>query len=271
MVLTRARASLPLEIYRAQIAAIPVLGPVEERELAQRVARGDPEARDQLVRAHLRLVVFRARSYVGHGLPLEDLISEGNLGLLCAVERYNLRFGTRFQSYADYWIRQSILCAIHRDRGVIRLPHHMRGLLVKWLRAAHALRGELDRPPTDEEVAHRLGLGPRGTRSVRKALGARALGQEPDGSDEGALEMVAQADGSDPAESLDEPERRRIVENLLEKLSEREAAIIRGRFGLDGRAEETLQEVGRHLGCTREWVRRVEKGALDKLRTHLSV
>jgi RNA polymerase primary sigma factor len=259
-----------LRDYLAEIAPFPPLSAADERELAHQIARGDPEARERLIVSHLGLVVVLARTYRGHRLPLEDLVSEGNLGLIRAVEGFRAEIGTRFTTYATFWVRQSIRQALHRDRNTIRLPHHLLHLLTEWHRAVHALRRELGRAPLEEEIAARLGLSPTRARGVWAALRVRALGQAPGERDDDTLDLVAGGNDRDPVDALVEEERRCVVADALGSLSDREGAVLRQRFGLGGGDPVTLREVGAQLGCTRERVRQIEQHALSKLRPHLS-
>jgi len=176
----------PFDCYLTEINQTPLLTADEEQELARRIAQGDAVARDRLIRANLRLVVAVARTYAGKCLPLEDLIAEGNLGLVRAAEGFDADAGTRFSTYATYWVKQSIRSALRRDGSTVRLPHHMCGLLTKWHQAANVLRRELGRPPSEEEIAERLGLSDKRLRAVRKALRVRGSGQLPDAPDGGA-------------------------------------------------------------------------------------
>jgi RNA polymerase primary sigma factor len=261
------RAAAPFESYLTEIDEVGLLSAQEERALANRIAIGDGEARDRLVRANLRLVVCIARGYTGRGLPLEDLIAEGNMGLLRAVEGFDPAAGTRFSTYATYWIRQSIRRALSRDGSALRLPQYMTTLISKWHRAASVLRRELGRPPVDEEVAKRLGLSAKQTRAVQKALRVYASGQSIDeGEGDAAVDRVADVRSACPCDALEGAEALRGIMGSLERLTAREATVLRMRFGLNGEAAATLKEVGEVLGYTRERVRQIERDALAKLR-----
>jgi len=264
---TRHASGSPFECYLSEIDEVALLTAGEERELASRIEVGDAEARDTLVRANLRLVVCIARGYIGRGLPLEDLIAEGNMGLLRAVEGFDPAAGTRFSTYATYWIRQSIRRALSRDGGALRLPQYMTTLISKWHRATSVLRRELGRPPLDEEVAGRLRLSNKQVRAVQKALRVHAFGQSVEDSDrEMMIDRVADARSACPSEALVGAESLRGVLGSLDRLTEREATVLRMRFGLNGSAAATLKEVGEVLGYTRERVRQIEREALAKLR-----
>jgi RNA polymerase primary sigma factor len=261
----------PFDSYLAEINQAPLLGAEEEHELACRIAQGDAAARDSLIRANLRLVVAVARAHAGKGLALEDLIAEGNLGLVRAAEGFDATAGTRFSTYATYWVKQSIRSALRRDGNTVRLPHHMCNLLTKWHQAANALRRELGRAPAEEEVAARLGLSDKRLRAVRKALRVRASGQLPDDPDgSAALDLIADGGATGPEDEVTEADQMGTAMDSLTSLSDRESTILRLRFGLDGAEPATLQQVGEQFGCTRERVRQIERDALAKLRQQMT-
>jgi RNA polymerase primary sigma factor len=261
-----ARPHPQLDAYLRDIRRTPLLTAGQAREVASRVAGGDPEARDLLARANLRLVVSIARGYAGRGLPLEDLIQEGNLGLLRAVEGFDPDRNTPFSTYAIYWIKQSIRQALIRTARTIRLPAHMHYLLCRWRQADAALRGELGRAPTDEEIARRLGLVGKRLRTVLHVLRNQPAG--PRGLDEerpSAEVLLPDPRCKAPeAEVADEEEKRRAL-GLLDELDRRKALVLRLRFGLEGDEALTLEEIGDRLGLTRERVRQIEKQALVEL------
>jgi RNA polymerase primary sigma factor len=262
----------PLQIYLADINDTALLTAEEERELARRVAEGDPYAREHMVRANLRLVVNIARGYLGKGLALEDLIEEGNLGLLRAVEGYDETMQTRFSTYASYWIKQSIRRSVMNNGKVIRLPAYMVSLLAKWKRATAVLTDRLGRPPTNEEVGKALKLSKKKLGIVAKAIRVNALTPHPDGDDEDgfAIGEVLTDDKSRPADvALMENDDLDRVFRRLDQLDDREASVIRMRFGLEPYTPMTLREVGENLGLTRERVRQLENQALNKLMTGL--
>jgi RNA polymerase primary sigma factor len=258
----------PFATYLSEIDETRLLSHAEERELARRVAEGDTEARDRMVRANLRLVVNVARRYTGKGLPLEDLIAEGNLGLLRAVEGFDPDMSTRFSTYACYWIKQSIRRALNTAGRVVRLPHYAGGLVAKWRQAAAEMQAELGRAPTHEEVAARLELPKRKVRVVMSALRVYGATQEAESADEGAAvaDLVADERGPAPGESVAGAEELRLALASLDDMGEREVTVLRLRFGLDGEAPRTLQQIGERIGCTRERVRQIERDALAKLR-----
>jgi RNA polymerase primary sigma factor len=262
---TSPSASQPFTTYLRNIDETPLLSAREEKELAGRIGEGDPEARDHLVRANLRLVVNIARGYANKGLALEDLIAEGNLGLLRAAEGFDPTMETRFSTYAAYWIKQSMKRAIVNTAKTVRVPAYMAELMVKWRRAATKLQEELGRQPTEEEIGARLGLSAKKLKIIRKAL--RISGASAPGClDEGAAPVEEAADTRpSPTAAISGAEELQQVLDLLDQLEEREATVLRLRFGLSGEEPKTLKEIGERLGLTRERVRQIESEALAKL------
>src|SRR5690242_10608131 len=261
----------PLETYLREINETPLLNAEEEKQLAYRIEDGDSEARDRMVRANLRLVVNIARSYTGKGLGLQDLIEEGNLGLLRAVEGFDPSMNTRFSTYASYWIKQSIKRGLINSGKTIRIPAYMAQLLTEWRRATAQLQEELGRTPTQEEVAGRLGLGKKKLNLIKKAI--RVYNAVP-GNDQ--TENVQTIDETlmdvrvkTPAMEMVASDEMREVLTLLDRMEPREAAVLRMRFGLNGEEPKTLHAIGECLGLTRERVRQIEQEALAKLRDKL--
>lgn len=260
-------ADSTLAAYLTEINGTPLLTPQEERALSLRVACGDVRAREQMVKANLRLVVNIARGFRGQGVALEDLIEEGNLGLMRAVEGYEGDRGVRFSTYATYWIKQSIRAALIRQAKTIRLPAYMMVLLVKWRRTTARLTEQLGRPPLPDEVGAALGLSKKKATMVGVALQAYELTRyEEFAESEGSpLEALTDERGKRPEEHCLEAENWRRIADRLDGLSERQAAIIRLRFGLGAEAPLTLREVGERLELTRERVRQLERDALAAL------
>jgi RNA polymerase primary sigma factor len=260
-------AQSPLETYLREINETALLTAEEELELAARIEQGDVEARDRMVRANLRLVVNISRGYTGKGLSLQDLIEEGNLGLLRAVEGFDPTVGTRFSTYASYWIKQSIKRALINSAKTIRIPAYMVELLSKWRRATARLSEELGRTPTNEEVARVLGLPKKKLPIIRKAIRISNSTPQSDQSESGWSlgEMVMDERLKSPDEMLLDHDILRHAMDLLDDLEERESMVLKLRFGLDGDEPKTLKEIGTELGLTRERVRQIETEALRRL------
>ena len=257
----------PLETYLREINETSLLTADEELQLADAIAQGDMEARDRMVRANLRLVVNIARGYTNKGLSLQDLIEEGNLGLLRAVEGFDPMVGTRFSTYASYWIKQSIKRALINSAKTIRIPAYMVELLSKWRRATNRLVDELGRTPTPEETARVLGLPRKKLPIIKKAILIYNLTPQTDQADAGWSlgEMVMDERARTPDEELLQHDNLSFVMEQLKTMDPRETAVLKMRFGLNGHSPHTLKEIGESLGLTRERVRQIETEALGKL------
>ncbi len=256
----------PLETYLREINETALLTAQDEKDLAYRIAEGDVLARDRMVRANLRLVVNIARGYTGKGLPIQDLIEEGNLGLLRAVEGFDPEMNTRFSTYASYWIKQSIKRALVNCAKTIRIPAYMVELLSKWRRATAQLQDKLGRTPTAEEVAQELEIPPKKLRIVKKAIQLYNATPQTDDSDNFSLsDIVPDERLRGPDEELTDDDSLKHIYRMLDEMDEREATILRLRFGLDDGEPKTLKEIGEALGLTRERVRQIEHDALGRL------
>jgi RNA polymerase primary sigma factor len=271
MAATRRKSSTavqtPLETYLREINETALLSANDEQVLALAIGRGDTRARDRMVRANLRLVVNIARGYTGKGLNLQDLIEEGNLGLLRAVEGFDPAMGTRFSTYASYWIKQSIKRALINSAKTIRIPAYMVELLSKWRRATARLTEELGRTPTPEEVARVLGLARKKLPIIKKAIRIYNSTPQTDQTEAGWSlgEMIMDENLKSPEDEMLAHDNLSHVMRMLKTMDAREATVLRMRFGLDDQEPRTLKEIGESLGLTRERVRQIETEALGKL------
>jgi RNA polymerase primary sigma factor len=246
----------------------PLLSAEQERALGRAVASGDDSARDRLVRSNLRLVITIARQFLGRGLELDDLVGEGNLGLIRAAAQFDPGFGTRFSTYAGYWIREAIQRALTDTASAVRVPAHMAQRLREYRRAERQLVREGDQSPTVDRVAERMGLSEGQREMLGQALRARRLTAVGD-HEEGEGRAIAEL--GDPGECPSAPveradEARGLRSRMAQRLTARERRMLELRYGLVDGEPLTLKEVGRRLGCTREWVRKVEARAVAKLR-----
>jgi len=257
----------PLETYLREINETKLLTAEDEQMLARQIALGDVQARDRMVRANLRLVVNIARSYVSKGLAIQDLIEEGNLGLLRAVEGFDPDMGTRFSTYASYWIKQSIKRALINSSKTIRIPAYMVELLSKWRRATARLSDELGRMPTQEEIARILGLPKKKLPIIKKAIQVYNATPQSDQTDSGWSlgEMVMDERLRAPDDVMVDHDVLKTAIELLSTLDTREATVLKMRFGLNDTTPHTLKEIGAALGLTRERVRQIETEALARL------
>ena len=254
--------------YLRQITQIPLLTPEQEIKLARQIRRGDQRARTEMVSANLRLVVKIARDYVNLGLPLLDLISEGNIGLMKAVERFDPRKGSKLSTYASWWIRQSIKRALANQTKTIRLPIHLVEKIGKIRRVSSQMTEELGREPTDEELAEEIGLSTSKITALKSAALRPASLDEPiqDGESFQYGDIVSDEESDNPFETLRDKDLLEEIDEVLELLDHRERAIIDMRFGLDGQDPKTLEEIGVNLGVTRERIRQLQNAALSRLR-----
>jgi RNA polymerase primary sigma factor len=257
-----------IKLYLREIGQVKLLTPQEEIDLAARIKKGDKKAREQMIKANLRLVVKIAHDYEGFGLPLLDLISEGNIGLMKAVERFDPSKGGKLSTYGSWWIKQSIKRALANQSKTIRLPVHLVDKISKMRRVAMKLQEVFGREPTDEELAEELGMTPSRVAQMRTAAIRPASLDAPIGDDESNnySEIIADENALTPYRHLEDATITRMLQEMVTTLDPREATILRYRFGLDGGPERTLEEVGEKFGVTRERVRQIQNIALNKLR-----
>jgi RNA polymerase primary sigma factor len=262
---TYRHASIPVD-HAFSESWEPLLTAEQECQLADALALGDSTARDRLVAANLRLVVATARRFAGAGLEFEDLVAEGNLGLITAAQRFDPRHGTRFATYARHWIQQAIRSALTDRSRAIRLPSHVVTLLRRWKRAESGLARQASRGPCFDEVADRLGLSPGRRVLVARALGARTVDDGPTVPSGSRLEDLA-GPAAGPGDELERAEASAVLRiRMARRLGERERRLLELRFGLDGGEPLTLRQAGERLGLTREWARKLEARAVAKLR-----
>jgi RNA polymerase primary sigma factor len=261
-----------LQLYLRQIAQYPLLTPAEEIKLAAKIKKGNKAATAEMIRANLRLVVKIARDYANLGLPLLDLISEGNIGLMKAVERFDPAKGGKLSTYGSWWIKQSIKRALANQGKTIRLPVHLVDKIAKIRRVGAGLSDELGREATDEEIAEEVGMNAGKVTLLKQAAIRPASLDAPIGEDDATEfgEMVGDAMAVDPFENLSDKDIHMEVGDLLAKLDDRERRIINARFGLDGSDPITLEEVGDKFGVTRERIRQLQNIALNKMRRSLN-
>ena len=261
-----------IKIYLREIGQIPLLTPREEIDLAARIKKGDREARALMIKANLRLVVKIAHDYANLGLPLLDLVSEGNIGLMKAVERFDPAKGGKLSTYSAWWIKQSIKRALANQSKTIRLPVHLVDKVSKMRRVSLQISEELGREPTDDELAEEIGIS-SGKVSQLKTVSIRPASLDAPISDDDSTEfgeIVKDEDAQTPFELLRDKNLHLELSDLLEVLDDRERKIIFQRFGLDGGKLKTLEEVGKNFGVTRERIRQLQNIALAKLRQALS-
>ncbi|MFA9478304.1 RNA polymerase sigma factor RpoD/SigA [Phycisphaerales bacterium AB-hyl4] len=263
-----------LELYLRQIDQTPLLTAEEEKALSRRIIEHNcPEARERMIRANLRLVVSVAKRYNNRGLPLQDLIEEGNLGLLRGVEGFDPDQGARFSTYACWWIKQAIKRALINAVQPIHIPAYMVELIARWKRVSREFEEEHGRSPSIDELAVAMDLPPRKVRFIRKAVRAYQRPAQSDGNGEDApmlSELLQDNKNLPPDEQALHHEDLATISLLLEAIDDREATILRLRYGLDDEEPLTLKEIGERVGLTRERVRQIEIAALRKLNQRLS-
>jgi RNA polymerase primary sigma factor len=263
-------SSDPVRLYFHEMGKVPLLTGVEEVALAKRIERHDEAARQKLIESNLRLVVSIAKRHVGRGMPLLDLIQEGNLGLMRAVEKFDYRRGFKFSTYATWWIRQAITRALADQSRTIRVPVHMVENIHTLVRVQRQLVQEIGREPTPEEVAAEMGVTPARVREIQR------ISQEPaslhqqvgDEGDSQLGDFIEDTQSSAPVEEVAEIVRREEIVAVLGLLSHRERSVLRLRFGLEDGRPRTLDEVGRVFVVTRERIRQIEAKTLAKLKAY---
>lgn len=258
----------PVRMYLKEIGRVPLLTADEEIKLAQRMEQGDEEAKRRLAEANLRLVVSIAKRYVGRGMLFLDLIQEGNLGLIKAVEKFDYDKGFKFSTYATWWIRQAITRAIADQARTIRIPVHMVETINKLIRVSRQLLQELGREPQPEEIAKEMDISVERVREIMKIAQEPVSLETPIGEEEDSHlgDFIEDQDAPAPAEAASFMLLKEQLEEVLETLTPREEKVLRLRFGLDDGRARTLEEVGQHFGVTRERIRQIEAKALRKLR-----
>ena len=260
-----------LQLYLREIGQVKLLTPPEEMALARRILKGDEEAREQMIKANLRLVVKIARDYEGLGLPLLDLINEGNIGLMKGVERFDPDKGAKLSTYSSWWIKQSIRRALANQGKTIRLPDHVVDKVAHIHRAETKLREQLGREPTEEELADELGTNARRLKMYRQASKAPVSLDAPIGDDENdrVSEVVADPNAVAPFERLVKETDTELVKEVFSTLNDREKSILSMRFGLKDGNPKTLEQIGEHFGVTRERIRQIQEVALKTLRVKM--
>ena len=258
----------PVRMYLKEIGKVPLLTADEELEIAKRMAAGDEEARKKLSESNLRLVVSIAKRYVGRGMQFLDLIQEGNLGLIKAVEKFDYSKGYKFSTYATWWIRQAITRAIADQARTIRIPVHMVETINKLIRVSRQLLQEYGREPTPEEIAKEMGVSEEKVREITKIAQEPVSLETPIGEEEDSHlgDFIPDDDIPAPAEAAAFTMLKEQLTDVLDTLTPREEKVLRLRFGLDDGRARTLEEVGREFNVTRERIRQIEAKALRKLR-----
>jgi len=260
----------PVRMYLKEIGKVPLLTAVEEVSLARRIERCDIEAKRKLVEANLRLVVSIAKRHVGRGMPFLDLIQEGNLGLIRAVEKFEYRRGYKFRTYATWWIRQAITRAIADQARTIRIPVHMVEMINKLIRVQRQLLQDIGREPTPEEIAAEMGTTPAKVREILKISQEPVSLETPIGEEEDSQlgDFIEDEEATMPLETVCEIMQKEEINSVLSTLTHRERKVIELRFGLQDEHPRTLEEVGQKFGVPRERIRQIEAEALAKLTSY---
>jgi len=260
----------PVRMYLKEIGKVPLLTAEEEVSLAKRIERRDMDAKRKLIEANLRLVVSIAKRYVGRGMLFLDLIQEGNLGLIRAVEKFDYRKGYKFSTYATWWIRQAITRAIADQARTIRIPVHMVETINKLIRVQRQLLQDIGREPTPEEIATEMGTTPQKVREILKISQEPVSLETPIGEEEDSQlgDFIEDEDATMPVEAVSEIMQKEELSQVLGTLTHRERKVIELRFGLKGEHPRTLEEVGQKFGVTRERIRQIEAKTLAKLKSY---
>ena len=259
----------PVKIYLRDIQRTPLLNAEEEKALARKVEQGDRAARNKMIEANLRLVVKIAKRYLNRGLPFLDLIEEGNLGLMKAVERFSLEKECRFSTYATWWIRQSIERALVNQSRTIRLPVHVSDDISRMLKVSRQMSQELHREPSVQELAETMQIKPMHVRRLMILLKRTCSIDTPigDGNDFFLVDTIEDSTTVSPSELLENINRYELIAEHFDKLSESEKTILGLRFGLDDQDPQTLDTIGQSFGVTRERIRQIEAKSLEKLKS----
>lgn len=257
-----------VKMYLKEIGKVPLLDAEEEVELAKKMEEGDDEAKKRLIEANLRLVVSIAKKYVGRGMSFLDLIQEGNMGLIKAVDKFDWRKGYKFSTYATWWIRQAITRSIADQARTIRIPVHMVETINKLIRISRQLLQEYGREPTPEEIADEMGISPDKVREIQKIAQEPVSLESPIGEEEDSHlgDFIPDDEAPAPADAAAYAMLKEQLEEVLQTLTEREQMVLRLRFGLEDGHQRTLEEVGKQFAVTRERIRQIEAKALRKLR-----
>lgn len=257
-----------LKTYLKEIQKIPLLTAEQEVELSKRIKKDDEQARKIMIRSNLRLVINIAKKYIHLGIPLLDLIEEGNLGLMKAVDKFNYKRGYRFSTYGAWWIRQGIIRAIAQQGKMVRLPVYVNEMLTKWKKTKEQMTQSLKRPPTDEEIAKKLRIPAEKIEEINLWLSTKTSSLEAPVGDEDEnqiLDLVENMNAESPDQAVEQLFDKERLTNLLERMSERERMVLDMRFGLAEGTIQTLAEVAKKMGVSRERVRQIEEEALKKL------
>ncbi len=272
--MARSGLQTDLQLYLKQINEVDLLTAEEEKRLGWRIINdNDHEAKDRMIQANLRLVVSIGKNYVHRGLPLSDLIEEGNLGLIRAVEGFDPAQGARFSTYASWWIKQAIKRTLINAVQPIHIPAYMVELIARWKEATRRIEDELGRPPTNQELASAMEVPAKKLNIIRRAMKAfHAPPQAPMGEDGETIDfadLFVDRDQEQPEDTISRNEEFQLILELLGAIDERDARVLKLRFGLEGQEPLTLKQIGHEVGLTRERVRQIEVEALQRLQSHL--